>query len=76
MLTSIIIPYYNVEGTILQCLESVAAQTTKQLEVLLVDDCGQDGTTELVNDFISKYSGPFKFRVLRQEKNQGADMPF
>ena len=71
MLTSIIIPYYNVEGTILQCLESVAAQTTKQLEVLLVDDCGQDGTTELVNDFISKYSGPFKFRVLRQEKNQG-----
>lgn len=68
---SIIIPFYNVEGCITRCLESVGRQTWHNLEVLLIDDCSQDSSRKLVEDFISNYQGDVKFRVVTQDHNQG-----
>ena len=34
---SVIIPFYNVEGYIEQCLESVVNQTLKDIEIILVN---------------------------------------
>jgi len=70
-MVSVIIPYYNVEGCIRRCIESVARQSWKDLEVLLIDDCSQDGTKTIVENFIKEYDGPISFRIIEQEKNQG-----
>ena len=68
---SIIIPVYNVEKYIRECLESVAAQTYTDLEVILVDDCGTDGSMRVVKEFVDTYDGPIKFKVIRHERNRG-----
>ena len=55
---SIIIPIYNVEPYILECLESVANQTiADKLECILVDDCGTDNSVSVAESFLKSYSG-------------------
>jgi len=45
---SIIIPVYNVEAYIEDCIASVMAQDYEQLEVLVVDDCTPDQSISIV----------------------------
>ena len=69
---SIIIPVYNVELYIAECLQSVMNQTYQgQLECIVVDDCGTDRSMEIVARMIAGYDGPIEFRVLHHEKNMG-----
>ena len=68
---SVIIPVYNVRDYLTPCLESVAAQTYRDLEVLLVDDCSTDGSLSVLESFVARYDGPIRFRILRHEKNRG-----
>lgn len=69
---SIIIPIYNVEQYIQDCLLSVANQTMKNgIEAILVDDCGKDNSIAIAQDFISHYQGPIQFTFLHHQKNQG-----
>lgn len=70
---SIIIPIYNVEPYVQRCLKSVISQETGQAEIecLIVDDCGQDRSMEIVCQFIAGYSGPIRFEILRHESNRG-----
>jgi len=53
-LISVIIPAYNRERHLSQCLESVLAQTWTRLEAIVVDDGSTDGTRELVACFQSR----------------------
>ena len=50
-LISVIIPVYNAEKYIEQCLESVASQTFQNYEVIVVDDCSTDHSAEIVEAF-------------------------
>ena len=69
---SIIIPVYQVEQYIEACLNSVASQTmTKELECLVVDDCGSDGSLDIAKRFIASYCGNIKFRLIQRECNGG-----
>ena len=55
---SIIIPLYNVEAYISDCLQSVARQTySGEMECIIVDDCGTDNSLCLVEQFIAAYTG-------------------
>lgn len=56
-LFSIIVPTLNVAATVRACLDSLAAQTTPDFEVVLVDGGSQDGTVEIVGDFTAHF-GP------------------
>ena len=51
---SIIIPVYNKEAYLERCLDSVLAQSYKNLEVLLVDDCSQDGSLKICEKYAEK----------------------
>jgi glycosyltransferase involved in cell wall biosynthesis len=46
---SVVIPAWNAEGTLKQCLDSVLRQTVKPLEILVIDDGSDDGTAELAD---------------------------
>lgn len=70
--TSIIVPVYNVEPYITECIQSVLRQTYKgSIECILVDDCGTDKSIEIAEKLIAEYEGPIEFRVLHHEKNLG-----
>jgi glycosyltransferase involved in cell wall biosynthesis len=71
MTVSIIIPVYNAEKYIIRCLNSVVSQTFKDLECIIVDDCGEDNSYSLINTFINRYKGPILFKVIRHQINKG-----
>ena len=53
---SIIIPVYNVEKYIAKCLESCIHQTLKEIEIVIVDDCGNDRSIEIAREYASRDS--------------------
>ena len=70
-LVSIIVPVYKAEKYILQTIESVAAQTYGNWELILVDDCGRDDSTRLIEDYAAR-NPAYAIRLIRQERNVGA----
>ena len=69
---SIIIPVYNAERFLCNCIKSVVSQTFKDWEVILVDDCSTDNTLEDIQSIINvNANGNVKISLLRQERNQG-----
>lgn len=64
---SIIIPVYNVEDYLAECVESVWKQTFGGYEIILVDDGSTDGSGALCDDYAQKDG---RIRVRHQE-NQG-----
>ena len=69
---SIIIPVYNVEQYVEECLQSVANQTmTEGIECIIVDDRGQDNSMDIVRHFVDDYQGAISFHILKHEKNNG-----
>lgn len=65
---SVIIPTYNEEKTILDCLESLGEQTYKDFEIIIVDDGSTDKTRELVRNLTRLIPD---LKLLRQ-KHKGA----
>ncbi len=51
---SIIVPIYGVEKYIHQCVDSILAQTLKDIEILLVDDGSKDRCPEIVDEYAKK----------------------
>lgn len=71
MKVSIIIPVYNVEKYIIRCIDSVCKQTYNDIECILVDDCGNDNSITLAEEYIKKYSGNIHFNLLHHTQNKG-----
>lgn len=71
MKVSIIIPIYNVELYIEKCLYSVLNQTYKNLEIILVDDCGTDKSIEIANKIITPYQTSHNIKLIHHKQNRG-----
>lgn len=71
MLVSIIIPIYNVENYIEECLESVYQQTYPHIEVILVNDCTPDHSMTIANTIVAKYKDKFPTTIINHEQNKG-----
>ena len=69
-LISIIIPVYNVEQYLTECLNSIINQTYKNLEIILVDDGSSDKSGEICDEFALRDS---RIKVLHQ-KNGGVSV--
>lgn len=51
---SVIIPVYNTEKYLSQCLDSVVSQTLKDIEIICVDDGSKDNSSKILNDYAQK----------------------
>lgn len=52
---SVIIPVYNMEAYLRECLDSVIGQTLEDIEIICIDDGSTDGTISLLEDYQSRY---------------------
>ena len=69
---SIIIPIYNVASYVERCIRSVMNQTlTKEIECIILDDCGSDNSIDIAENLISEYVGCIDFRILHHDFNRG-----
>ena len=66
-LVSIIMPSWNTGKFIAESIESVLAQTYKNWELLIVDDCSTDNTDEVIASFKDT-----RIKYFKNEKNSGA----
>ena len=75
---SVIVPVYNTERYLRACLESLAAQTLDDIEIIVVNDGSTDGSLAIAEEFAAKRSW---FKVYSTEnkgvshaRNYGAKM--
>ena len=67
----IIIPVYNSKNFILSTLKSIIHQTYKNWRIILVDDNCNDGTSELITNFINNNINKKKIIFIKNKKNKG-----
>ena len=67
-LVSVVIPVYNVEKYVSDCLNSVTAQTLKDIEIICINDCSTDDSRSVVKSFSDRDS---RISLYDNEKNLG-----
>ncbi|RTI86696.1 glycosyltransferase family 2 protein [Campylobacter jejuni] len=65
---SIIMPTYNVEQYIARAIESCINQTFKDIEIIVVDDCGNDNSINIAKEYSKKDK---RIKIIHNEKNLG-----
>ena len=72
---SIVIPMYNAEKYIGECLDSILAQTFDDYEVIVVDDCSTDNSATIVEEYALKFEkftgGRRRLQLVRRKTNSG-----
>lgn len=68
-LVSVIVPNYNCEKYIGECLDSIIAQTYHELEIIVVDDGSTDCSTKIVEQYMKKDN---RIRLIRQANMNAA----
>lgn len=65
---SVIMPVYNGEKYLKECLNSLVNQTFKDIEIICVNDCSKDSSLEILNFYAQKDN---RVKIINQETNQG-----
>ncbi|MGL4982097.1 MAG: glycosyltransferase family 2 protein [Treponemataceae bacterium] len=63
---SIIIPVYNTEKYLVECLESVINQTLRNIEIIIVNDCSPANEEVIIQNYLKKDS---RIKYFKHEKN-------
>lgn len=66
---SVIVPVYNAESFLKDCLESLIHQTLQDIEIICIDDKSQDGSLDILYGYQKKDS---RIKVICNETNRGA----
>jgi glycosyltransferase involved in cell wall biosynthesis len=71
-LVTVTISLFNYKKFILSCLDSVKAQTIKDLDLIVVDDCSNDGSPEIVTNWLNLNEHRFSSsKLIRHRANSG-----
>lgn len=70
-LVTIGIPNFNYAHFILQTLESVVVQSYTGIELIIIDDLSTDNSTQVIENWITVYSGDIKIRFIKNNTNVG-----
>lgn len=54
-LVSVVVPNYNNEPYIADCLESILDQTYSRIEIVVSDDCSKDQSIDIVRKYVNRY---------------------
>ncbi len=66
-LVSVIVPVYNVEQYLDECLNSIRQQTYKNIEIIVVEDCSTDNSLNT----LTKHLEDPRVKLIQHEKNSG-----
>lgn len=69
-LVSFVVTSYNYEKYILRTLESIKNQSYSNFEIIVVDDCSNDNSCKIVENFIAD-NQDLRITLIKQEINQG-----
>lgn len=67
-MVSVVIPVYNAERFLVQAVDSVLGQTYRNIEIILVDDCSQDESRQIMKEYVDKDQ---RVRLIFNDINQG-----
>lgn len=70
-LVTIGIANHNYARFVTQALDSAASQTYENCELIIVDDCSNDDSVEVIQKWIDVYCGNFKITFIQNEENYG-----
>ncbi len=69
---SVLVSLYNYQDKIIQALDSVARQTQKNLELIVIDDCSLDSSAEIVYAWMNQRTHPFvSLKLFKHDTNSG-----
>lgn len=68
---SVIIPVYHIENYLEKCIKSICQQTYKNIEIILVDDCSDDRSGIICDEYAKKDK---RIKVVHQSKNGGPSL--
>jgi len=66
---SVIVPVYNAEKYLHQCIDSIITQTFKDFELILVDDCSPDSCPTICDEYIKKDN---RIKIIHNAVNRGS----
>lgn len=72
MLFSIIIPAYNVEKYLRECVDSIIGQTCNDYELILVDNGSTDSSGSICDEYVSKHSNVLVKHLMPNKGISGA----
>ena len=72
-LVSIIVPIYNAQDTIRRCLDSICAQTYKEIEILAIDDGSTDDSRKILEEYEKKLGFYRQFEQQSQKTDEVLD---
>ena len=70
-LVSVIVPIYNVELYVKECILSVFAQDYQHIELIAVDDCGTDNSIAILEELFKSNPQNITCILLHHDKNRG-----
>jgi glycosyltransferase involved in cell wall biosynthesis len=70
-LVTIGIANFNYARFVTQALDSAASQTYENCELIIVDDCSNDNSVEVIQKWIGAYNGDFKITFIKNDENFG-----
>lgn len=65
---SVIIPVYNAEQYLRQCLDTVLQQTLSRIEILLIDDASSDGSLVIIDEYLAADD---RVQLIQLKQNSG-----
>ena len=66
---SVILPVYNPGEGIRKCIDCLINQTLREIELIFIDDCGQDGAVEIIMEAAGRDN---RIRLIDNPENMGA----